>query len=47
MAQNGYFVDAGIRGGYYYSGGAPKDIKYIYNDRLYYYPFWYRYSKFV
>jgi hypothetical protein len=40
MAQNGYYVDTGVGGGYYYGGGQPSNVKYIYNDIHNFFPFW-------
>jgi len=47
MAINGYYVDAGIGGGYYYGGGQPINVKYIYNDIHHFFPFWYKQAAFA
>ncbi len=40
MAQNGYYVNNGFAGGYYYGGGQPINVKYIYTVMDNYYPYW-------
>ena len=47
MIQNGYYIDKGPSGGYYYGGGQPANVKYIYSTMRNYYPYWYKYLSFT
>ena len=40
LPQNGYYVNNGFAGGYYYGGGQPINVKYIYTVMDNYYPYW-------